>query len=85
MKQYRVENAVEVKGNENTNTKDVYCGGYINAETAEEAIQLAIECIAEEIRNTTDYEVETTEDEVKVYDEGEEIESYYGFDAEEVE
>lgn len=91
-KEYRVSNvalnAKQINGNEDYDPfalRDVYVNGYIEAKNEEEAISIAIRCMSEEIRNNTDYDIETTDDEIRVYDYGKEIERHYDFEAIEVE
>jgi hypothetical protein len=84
MKKYKVENAVRTAGmiaaGEHADITDNYVGDCIEAETAQEAIEIAMDYIAE---NIPDAVVEI--DSVSVYnDDGEIVEEYYKFSAEEI-
>ena len=93
MKKFNVENAVrnseQILGHEpyDANIKDDYVGDYIEADTAEEAIEYAIDSIVEAIRQNSDYsDIRVENEEITVYDdEGNAVEEYFNFTAIEIE
>lgn len=88
MKKFKVENAVRtaemIETTEHTNITDNYVGDYIEADTAEEAIDLAIDFLAEKTEQNG-YNTVITGDSVLVYsDDDEVIAEYYKFTATEI-
>lgn len=85
MKKFKVENALRtadmIEATEHTDITDNYVGDYIEADTAEEAIEIAMDYIAERIHANT----VMTGNSVLVYNDDDEIvEEYYKFTATEM-
>lgn len=91
MKKFIVTNAVlnasQINGNESydINITDNYVGDYIDAENKNEAIELAIDYLVEQIRQNTVYDVDFTNDTITVYDNNKKVEVYCNFSAKEKE
>lgn len=93
MKKFNVENAVrnaeQIAGHEpyDANLTFNSVDDYIEAETADEAIEFAIDYIVEQIRNSGEYnDIRVADEEITVYDDdGNAVEEYYNFSAIEVE
>lgn len=89
MQKFIIENAVQ-NANQyigvepyNFMDKDNYIGDYVEAETAEEAIDFALDYLVELIVGNG-FKAERDEESITVYDEGKVIEYYYNFTATEV-
>ena len=85
MKEFKVEahyrNAEMIEASERTGITDNYVGDYVKADTAEEAIENAMDYIAEHIHANT----VMTGDSILVYnDDDEVVEEYYNFVATEI-
>lgn len=89
MKKYNITNMVEkieqIRGIEpKENTDENFVGDYIMADNEEEAIELAIDFLSEQIVQNG-YKCETENNEIKVFDEDNNIiENYYNFKAQEI-
>lgn len=74
--------AEQITATEYANTNDCFIDDYISADTAEEAADIAIDYIAEQINEIGEYYAETENDSVLVYDyDNEIVGKYYSFQA----
>ena len=89
MKKFQVENAYRtaemIATGEYTNITMDHIGDYIEAETAEEAIEIAMDYIMDEIHANSYYRAEIEGGSVLVYDDDAIIEEYCRFTAKEKE
>lgn len=86
MKKFQVENAYRnadmIEAGEYSNITFDFIGDYIEANTAEEAIELAMDYIAEQVHANSDNHAEIKGDSIVVLDDDDGIvEEFYGFTA----
>lgn len=84
---YHIDNKDQYEGREPHNSIYEELDNMVEADTAAEAIALAIDYLADQVRANSNYrDIDTENDEIVIRDDdGEVVECYYGFEAAEQE